>query len=68
MDKLIYERGTYTKEAKKIDFEFSDDITCKEFKTICIRMAYALGYNENSIKEHFSDKPVNKQTKKVLKD
>jgi hypothetical protein len=28
-------------------------MTCKEFKTICIRMAHALGYHEASVREAF---------------
>jgi len=54
-DMLIYQRGNDTTEAKSIELKIPSDITCKEFKIICIRMAHALGYHESSVRETFGD-------------
>ena len=52
-NKLTYSRGGSTKEAKVIDFTLPKDMTCEEFKIICIRMAHAIGYHQNSVTETF---------------
>ena len=52
-DFLIYKRGNDTKEAKSIELKLPNEMTCKEFKTIRIRMAHALGYHEASVREAF---------------
>ena len=52
-DKLIYQRGGSTKEAKEVRFELPKGMTCSEFKVMCIRMAHAIGYHENSVRETF---------------
>ena len=54
-DFLIYKRGNDTKEAKSIELKLPNEMTCKEFKTICIRMAHALGYHETTVRETFGD-------------
>ena len=59
MDRLTYERdfdGEWDKispnrEARKIEFEFDGDLDIWEFKTIMIRLAKALGYHDETIKE-----------------
>jgi len=41
------------REAKKIQFELPIDLNIKEFKRMCMRMAYSLGYANNSIVKTF---------------
>mgnify|MGYP003681195771 FL=1 len=68
-DKLIYQRGGSTKEAKQIIFELPKEMTCHEFKVMCIRMAHAIGYHDSSVRENFGkieDKNF-KNDKKQLK-
>ena len=38
LDKLIYERGTMSSEAQKVEFEVPTDMTVHEFKRICKRI------------------------------
>jgi len=42
-NKLTYSRGGSTKEAKVIEFTLPKDMTCDEFKIMCVRMAHAIG-------------------------
>ena len=55
MDKITYERDIEgnSRETTKIDFEFESDLTIKEFKRLCVRLADSLGYGEKGIKKHF---------------
>ena len=53
MDKLIYERGESSKEPQKIVFELSPDLTLGEFKQTCARLASALGYNSDRVRDAF---------------
>ena len=55
MDKITYERDVEgnSRETTKIDFEFESDLNIKEFKRLCVRLAYSLGYGEKSIKKQF---------------
>tara|TARA_Y100000590_G_C15456784_1_gene914897 strand:- start:659 stop:883 length:225 start_codon:yes stop_codon:yes gene_type:complete len=56
MDKIIYERnGDDVKEANKIEFEFTSDLTIDEFKRICVRLAGALGYHNSNIIDTFGE-------------
>jgi len=55
MDKLIYDRGEEAREPQKIEFDIPDDLTCQEYRTVCIRMAKALGYQEETIIEAFGE-------------
>lgn len=56
MAKLEYTHtDIYNREAKKISLEFDDDLTIHEFKTICMRMASALGYTQKTIKSSFGE-------------
>lgn len=41
------------REASEIEFVIPDELNIFEFKTICARMASALGYHEESIKKAF---------------
>ena len=67
-NKLTYSRGESTKEAKVIDFTLPKDMTCHEFKIMCIRMAHAIGYHETSVRETFGkieDTNLEKDTKQL---
>ena len=68
MDKITYERDVEGKsrETTKIDFEFESDLNIKEFKRLCVRLAYSLGYGENSIKEN-STEDLKTNLKKLFK-
>jgi hypothetical protein len=44
-----------SREASEIEFTIADDLNIFEFKTICVRMASALGYHEESIKKAFGN-------------
>ena len=52
-DRLTYTRNADSREATQIGFDIPADMTVQEYKTICIRMAHALGYNHNSISDTF---------------
>lgn len=52
-DKLVYERGEASKEAQRIEFQIQRNLTIKEFKRTCKRMAHALGYSSTLIDNHF---------------
>lgn len=43
------------REASKIQFTVPDDMTIWEFKTMCVRLASAIGYTTKSIKTAFGD-------------
>jgi len=43
------------REISEIEFTFPDDLDINEFKVICVRLASAMGYHENSIKKGFGD-------------
>ncbi len=69
MDKIIYTRGTYSKEAQKVEMEVREDLDIYEFKTLCKRLAASLGYSLKSIDEAFGDDPTtDKKLKQLLKD
>lgn len=60
MGKLIFnytdkELLEVQREASKIEFEVPDDMNISEFKVMCVRLASAMGYHENSIKKSFGD-------------
>ena len=70
MDKIIYTRGTYSKEAQKIEMDVRENLDIWDFKIICKRLACALGYSNKSVEEAFGSKPDtnNKDIKQLLKD
>ena len=43
------------REASKIELDVPDDMNIHEFKVMCVRLASAMGYHENSIKKSFGD-------------
>ena len=58
MGKLIFkyteeEFINNVREASEIEFTIPDELNIFEFKTICARLAAALGYHEESIKKAF---------------
>jgi hypothetical protein len=68
MDKIIYTRGTYSKEAQKIEMDVRENLDVHDFKLICKRLACALGYSSNSVEEAFgSKKPDADSIKQILK-
>ena len=42
------------REANTIKFDIPDDMNIEEYKIICMRLAYALGYQHSSIQNMFS--------------
>ncbi len=69
MDKIIYTRGTYSKEAQKIEIDVREDLDIHDFKLICKRLACALGYSSKSVEEAFGSNPGkdDNDIKKLLK-
>jgi hypothetical protein len=56
MAKLEYTNDDlYNREATKISLEFDNDLNIHEFKTICMRMASAMGYTQKTIKSSFGE-------------
>jgi len=53
LDKLIYQRGTKSKEPQVIEFCISSDLSIQEYKRTCKRLASALGYSTKNVEEHF---------------
>lgn len=53
MAKLIYDFGGDSREAKVIEFTIPDDLDIYEFRTVCIRMASAMGYTNTTINKAF---------------
>ena len=43
------------REANEIELSVPDDMNITEYKVMCVRMAYAMGYNPDSIKRGFGD-------------
>ena len=43
------------REASEIEFTLKDDININEYKIICVRMASALGFHQNSIQKAFGE-------------
>ena len=60
MAKLIFRytdnelEGT-NREASKIELTVPDDMNITEYKTMCVRLASALGYTEKTIEKSFGD-------------
>jgi len=69
VDKITYIRGTYSKEAEKVEFEVREDMDIHDFKILCKRLAASLGYSNKSIEEAFTqNKHQLKTPKQLLKD
>ncbi len=69
-DKLIYLRGDESREAEKIEMDIPSNLTIKEFKIICRRLASSLGYGHDAVRKEFGkDKEVgNKNQLNLLLD
>lgn len=63
MAKLIFdtEANDY-REASKIELTIPDDMNIFEYKTICIRMASALGYHHETISKAFVETEEERKT------
>lgn len=46
------------REANIITFEIPDDMDIYEFKIICKRLAYALGYQHSSVQKIFTPEEI----------
>jgi len=68
MDKLTYTRGTYSREAQKVEMDVPEDLSVQDFKRLCKRLAASLGYSYKSIEEAFENKQSLKTVKQILKD
>jgi len=53
---LSYEsEDSHNREAKIIRFDVPDDMNIYEYKIMCVRLAHAMGYHNNSVKKVFGD-------------
>ena len=52
-DTLVYHRGEESREADRIEFNVPPNLTIKEFKLICRRLALSLGYSTKSVTKEF---------------
>jgi len=43
------------REAKNISFDVPDDMNIYEYKIMCVRLAHAMGYHHNSVKNAFGN-------------
>lgn len=68
MDKITYTRGTYSREAQKVEFEVPEDLSIEDFKRLCKRLAASLGYSYESIDKVFDNKTLKKTDKQILND
>jgi len=60
-------------EASEIEFTIKDELNIHEFKILCVRMASALGFHQNSIQKSFGelvygDEEMDNELKKILDD
>lgn len=56
------------REAKSVELEVPGDMNIHEYKIICIRMAYSIGYTESTITKAFGDLIYGEDDKHNLKD
>lgn len=69
MAKLIFTiDDDLNREASKIEFTVPDDMNIQEYKVMCIRLASAMGYSNNSIKKAFSDPIYGDDTPDKIKE
>ena len=52
-DKELENQGIKTREPKKIVFNVPKDLNIYEYRIMCIRMAQAMGFGEESIEDAF---------------
>lgn len=58
-------------EASEIEFTIKDELNIHQFKILCVRMASALGFHQNSIQKSFGelvygDEEMDNEFKKIL--
>ena len=72
MGKLIFrytdELLEDNREAREIELTVPDDMDIHEFKVMCVRMASAMGYHENSITKAFGDLVFGDEDVNTLKE
>ena len=72
MGKLIFrytdELLEDNREAREIELTVPDDMDIHEFKVMCVRMASAMGYHENSITKEFGDLVFGDEDVNTLKE
>lgn len=56
------------REARQISFVVPDDMNINEFKIVCMRMASAMGYADNSIKKCFGKEEYDTELDEDLKN
>ena len=66
MDKITYTRGRSSKEPQSLTFELNPDLTCVDFRNMCVRMAYALGYANSSIEIAFPKPKTGRKNKQQM--
>ena len=73
MAKLIFrytdtELGEENREASEIELTVPDDMNITEYKTMCVRLASALGYTEKTIENGFGDLVYGDDNVNTIKD
>lgn len=73
MAKLIFrytdtELGEENREASEIELTVPDDMNITEYKTMCVRLASALGYTEKTIEKGFGDLVYGDDNVNTIKD
>lgn len=73
MAKLIFrytdtELGEENREASEIELTVPDDMNITEYKTMCVRLASALGYTEKTIEKGFGDLVFGDEDVNTIKD
>lgn len=73
MAKLIFrytdtELGEENREASEIELTVPDDMNITEYKTMCVRLASALGYTEQTIEKGFGDLVYGEDNVNTIKD
>ena len=73
MAKLIFrytdtELGEENREASEIELTVPDDMNITEYKTMCVRLASALGYTEKTIEKGFGDLVFGDEDANTIKD
>jgi len=73
MGKLIFKYTDddmieFNREASQIELTVPDDMDINEYKVMCVRLASAMGYSENSINRGFGDLVFGDEDKNTLKD
>tara|TARA_B110000093_G_scaffold163587_1_gene186584 strand:+ start:734 stop:985 length:252 start_codon:yes stop_codon:yes gene_type:complete len=55
------------REAKNITFDVPDDMNIHEYKIMCVRLAHAMGYQNNSINSAFGELEYETESDKDFK-